>query len=249
MAKSYRVGIVGEANYQKAIAGLRVGEIVQLRPEPDNPHDPRAVAVVDGDGATIGYLPREHWLKDALLDQGKTAMATVGDLHMGETATGVVLDVSLDAGTSASPSQGAGTSKATAPADVKLTRSRRAAGGCLFLIGFVMLIVMCTPESDSPPVSGAAETASLSGSGEAPQEEPANDPRISAGEFSEIESGMSQARVEGIIGGPGEILSENTIGGTRTVMIKWDGESGFGANANVMFQNDAMVSKAQFGLE
>jgi len=33
-------------------------------------------------------------------------------------------------------------------------------------------------------------------------------------------------------------------------MYQWDGsnDSSFGANANAMFQNDALINKAQFGL-
>lgn len=40
-------------------ATLRPGRLLVLRPEPDNPHDPDAVAVTVGEmGARIGYVPR-----------------------------------------------------------------------------------------------------------------------------------------------------------------------------------------------
>ena len=36
------------------------GSALTLRPEPDNPHDPSAVAVDLGDGTPLGYVPREY---------------------------------------------------------------------------------------------------------------------------------------------------------------------------------------------
>ena len=36
------------------------GDPVELRPEPRNPHDPRAVAVLSGRGQQIGYLTAER---------------------------------------------------------------------------------------------------------------------------------------------------------------------------------------------
>jgi hypothetical protein len=77
----------------------------------------------------------------------------------------------------------------------------------------------------------------------------ANDPGISATEFTAIQTGMTQDEVTAIVGSAGEVISENDLGGTRTVMVKWDGESGFGANANAMFQNGKLIQKSQFGLE
>src|SRR3954449_10463112 len=60
------VQVVGESHYQDALRTLagRIGSdgvfTARLVPEPDNPHDPRAVAVcVDGDLAKIGHLARD----------------------------------------------------------------------------------------------------------------------------------------------------------------------------------------------
>jgi HIRAN domain len=36
------------------------GSALVLRPEPDNPHDPSAVAVDLADGTPLGYVPREY---------------------------------------------------------------------------------------------------------------------------------------------------------------------------------------------
>jgi hypothetical protein len=35
------------------------GRALRLRPEPDNAHDPNAVAVLTSDGLPLGYVPRE----------------------------------------------------------------------------------------------------------------------------------------------------------------------------------------------
>lgn len=43
-----------------AIALCRPGDIVDLRPEPDNPADARAIAVFSRDDIQLGYLRAEH---------------------------------------------------------------------------------------------------------------------------------------------------------------------------------------------
>lgn len=83
----------------------------------------------------------------------------------------------------------------------------------------------------------------------APEEAPANDPGISAAEFGALRTGMTQAEVTAVVGSGGEVISENEMAGIRTVMVQWDGESGFGANANAMFQDGKLIQKSQFGLE
>lgn len=78
-----------------------------------------------------------------------------------------------------------------------------------------------------------------------------NTDRISLAEFNEITEGMTYDEVTGIIGGPGTVASSSDMAGTKTVMYTWEGsnDSGLGANANAMFQNDKMITKAQFGLK
>lgn len=98
MAKKYSVGLVGEASYQAAIADLKPGEHIDLVPEPSNPHDPRAIAARDGEGRPIGYLPRDHWLTEALLDQAKSCTTIVERIEGGDDgrpSLGVVLQVEL----------------------------------------------------------------------------------------------------------------------------------------------------------
>lgn len=59
---------------------------------------------------------------------------------------------------------------------------------------------------------------------------------------------MTYQEVVSILGSSGEVISSSDVAGYKTVMYMWEGNS-LGANMNAMFQNDKMVSKAQFGLK
>lgn len=72
--------------------------------------------------------------------------------------------------------------------------------------------------------------------------------RASSAAFSQIREGMSISQVEGIIGCRGEVLSETSMGGIRTVMLAWSGRGSLGANMNAMFQSGRLIMKAQMGL-
>lgn len=71
---------------------------------------------------------------------------------------------------------------------------------------------------------------------------------MSLAEFEQIATGMTYEQVVAIVGGEGELMSQVELAGLSTVMYSWEGDGMLGANANVMFQNGAEVSKAQFGL-
>lgn len=75
---------------------------------------------------------------------------------------------------------------------------------------------------------------------------PRVDDRITMTKYSQLQTGMSYNEVVAILGKPGTELSSNEIAGTKTIMYSWD--AGFGASMNAMFQNDAMMQKAQMGL-
>lgn len=65
--------------------------------------------------------------------------------------------------------------------------------------------------------------------------------------YSQLAEGMSYARAVEVLGGqPGTEMSRSDLGGTTTVMYQWVGD-GIG-NMNAMFQNDRLITKAQFGL-
>lgn len=62
---------------------------------------------------------------------------------------------------------------------------------------------------------------------------------------------MTYEEVVGIIGEEGELLSEVGEKGSQfyTCVYLWYGDGQIGANANILFQNNALNSKAQFGLK
>lgn len=76
-------------------------------------------------------------------------------------------------------------------------------------------------------------------------------PKIDLAEFQKIKAGMSYSQVVSIIGGSGTVMSESGSSGDplHTIMYSWEGQGGFGANANIMFQGGKMINKAQFGLK
>ena len=73
--------------------------------------------------------------------------------------------------------------------------------------------------------------------------------RVTLENFNKIQTGMSVDEVYAILGEPTETLSESEIGGMRTVMVQWtQGGLSFG-NMNVMFQDEKVIQKSQFGLK
>lgn len=68
---------------QMLLAKLRGGDSLQLRAEPDNPHDRFAVAVLNSEGNQLGYLPSDAKDSSALL-RGEPVSATVKKLIGGQ---------------------------------------------------------------------------------------------------------------------------------------------------------------------
>jgi hypothetical protein len=75
---------------------------------------------------------------------------------------------------------------------------------------------------------------------------PADQPGATLTNFLRLRSGMSQGEVTAILGSPGTLLSANTLGDLRTALYSWTGDDG--GTLHVMFQDNALVSQAQFGL-
>lgn len=78
--------------------------------------------------------------------------------------------------------------------------------------------------------------------------------RVTKAEYLRIQDGMSYREVTGIIGSPGDELSSTTMDAIPgitprivTTMYSWANDDG--SNMNAMFQNDKLISKAQFGLD
>lgn len=94
-SKVYRVGIVGESRRQSAIRRAKAGEAVRLVHEEGNPHDARAIQVLSRRGEQLGYLPRDGWLTEVLLDQRQAVRATIASIARpaGVPHLAVVLEV------------------------------------------------------------------------------------------------------------------------------------------------------------
>jgi len=75
------------------------------------------------------------------------------------------------------------------------------------------------------------------------------DTTISLTEFNSLSTGMSYKEAVMIIGCEGTISSQSKMNGIETIMYTWKGSGDLGANANAMFQNNNLVSKAQAGLK
>jgi hypothetical protein len=94
------IRVVGTSHYQDALLALtgrrgdeevRRDAVAVFRPEPDNPHDPDAIAV-DIDGRLVGYLSREEnkrW-KDVVTGHTIGAEAMIAG-RGGTTGLGVFL--------------------------------------------------------------------------------------------------------------------------------------------------------------
>jgi len=72
--------------------------------------------------------------------------------------------------------------------------------------------------------------------------------KVSLSRYQSLATGMSYSSAVAALGCEGSELSRSEMAGFRTVMFMWQGNS-LAANMNAMFQNDALVSRAQFGLK
>lgn len=74
------------------------------------------------------------------------------------------------------------------------------------------------------------------------------DCKVSKAQYEALKDEMTYQQAVSILGCEGEELSSSAIGGIKTIMMMWHGAS-LGANMNAMFQDNALIMKAQFGLK
>ena len=104
VARSFLLGVAGESHNnedgssrQKIIGKLGSGDPVLFIREPDNPHDPDAVAI-HSDLGQIGYVPREHGRLAGDIDRGVRLSGAVESIHGGtrdKPMRGVVVRVNV----------------------------------------------------------------------------------------------------------------------------------------------------------
>lgn len=113
-----------------------------------------------------------------------------------------------------------------------------------FWIAVIFIIVIFAAASkNTDNTTGTSNNENTTSEQPVPEK---NSPKISKEEFESLETGMTYEEVVSIIGGEGELSSQVGLAGYDTKIYMWEGS--FGANANVTFQNNELVSKAQFGL-
>lgn len=78
--------------------------------------------------------------------------------------------------------------------------------------------------------------------------------KITMEKFNKIQDGMSYSQVSSIMGDPGELGASTTMPGIPGIIEKLESKiymwkNSDGTNMNVQFQNDKVMTKAQFGLK
>ena len=93
---SYPVALVGTVHYQDELTRRSAGDPITIEHEPENPYDEGALAAVGPTGEVLGYVPRDSWLRAAVLEQGKGCSATIEGLERATNGLiGAVLYVTL----------------------------------------------------------------------------------------------------------------------------------------------------------
>lgn len=114
--------------------------------------------------------------------------------------------------------------------------------------------IIGAPISLTPTMIGTMNNATITGdnsqnSTKLSTPKPEDTTGVNTKNYSKLQTGMSYEEVVAILGQNGEEISSNDIAGYKNVMYKWNGDSGFGANMNAMFQNGKLIQKAQYGLQ
>lgn len=78
--------------------------------------------------------------------------------------------------------------------------------------------------------------------------------KVTMEKFNRIQDGMSYSQVSSIMGDPGELGASTTMPGIPGIMEKLESKiymwkNSDGTNMNVQFQNDKVMTNAQFGLK
>ncbi|MCL4837057.1 MAG: zinc-ribbon domain-containing protein [Thermoanaerobaculia bacterium] len=71
-------------------------------------------------------------------------------------------------------------------------------------------------------------------------------PVVTRAEYDQLREGMTYEEAVRIVGARGDEQSRSDLAGLTTVMYSWMNDNG--SNMNAMFQNNRLVTKAQFGL-
>jgi hypothetical protein len=106
----------------------------------------------------------------------------------------------------------------------------------MIAVGFLLYAMFNGSASISAPANSYFLTGSTSSGS------------VTLAQFQQLRDGMSYSETISVLGRAGTEQSRSNIADIVTVMYSWPGSGALGANMNAMFQNDKLVTKAQFGL-
>lgn len=123
---------------------------------------------------------------------------------------------------------------------VAYIKGEKSLGIVAILLGVVGMIYVISLSQQIMNITRPSGSISL------PQPAFAPPPVVTKAEYDRIIEGMTYETVRSIIGASGEEISRSDIAGYTTAMYQWSNANG--SNMNAMFENNRLVSKAQFGL-
>lgn len=84
-------------NYEEVVDNLVLQERLELRREPLNEADSRAVAILDKAGRRVGYIPQsDNKVVSELLDEGQSLYARVQDIDVHKSWADISIDVYVE---------------------------------------------------------------------------------------------------------------------------------------------------------
>lgn len=107
------------------------------------------------------------------------------------------------------------------------------------LIAFLPLLALCACTTPVPPSATAQPNS--------PAAVTPDQRTVTKADYEKIQSGMTLAEVEQLLGRPGEEINSNEIGGFKTQGFIWKNQDF--SNLTLVIQNGAVTSKAQTNLK
>lgn len=122
---------------------------------------------------------------------------------------------------------------------VALVRKQKSLGVVVMLLAVVGLIGIATVSNQINDVLEDPFSPSATFQSD-------DSPVVTLAEYEQLRGGMTYEEAVAVIGTPGEELSRSEVAGYTTVMYTWSNAGG--SNMNAMFQDGALITKAQLGL-
>ncbi len=100
----YPVVLTGHAMYAAALAALNPRDPVKIVHETGNPYDADALAVyggAKGEGGKIGYVPKDSWLRRAIIDEHKPVTAELIEVSRSDRGYNVAIIAAVIGGEAA----------------------------------------------------------------------------------------------------------------------------------------------------